>query len=144
MVLISHRGNINGRKPEDENKPWYILNAIEQGYDCEIDVWHVKNQWYLGHDKPEYEIDLGFLNNNKLWCHAKNLQALQDLLKNNIHCFWHQKDDYTITSRGIIWTYPGNSLSCDSICVMPEYVNKKFKGLDTCAGVCSDIIVEFR
>ena len=144
MILISHRGNISGRKPEDENKPEYILNAVEQGYNCEIDVWYTKGQWYLGHDNPKYRIEFGFLKSNKLWCHAKNLQALQHLLKNNIHCFWHQKDDYTITSKGIIWAYPGKLLSHNSICVMPEYVNEKIEGLDICAGVCSDIIGEFK
>ena len=27
--------------------------------------------------------------------------------KMNCHYFWHQEDDYTITSKGIIWAYPG-------------------------------------
>ena len=39
MILISHRGNINGKKPDLENKPEYIQNAIKLGYNVEIDVW---------------------------------------------------------------------------------------------------------
>ena len=39
MKLISHRGNLNGRIPERENHPDYIDEAIEAGYDVEIDIW---------------------------------------------------------------------------------------------------------
>lgn len=144
MILISHRGNINGRIPEEENKPEYILSAIKQGYDCEIDVWLTEKGLYLGHDHPTFVVPPDFLRQKGLWCHAKNLGALNYLLKNNIHCFWHQEDDYTITSRGVIWAYPGKPLSCSSICAMPEYVNKNFEGLNMCAGVCSDIIGDFK
>jgi hypothetical protein len=37
------------------------------------------------------------------------------MLDNNIHCFWHQKDDFTITSQGFIWTYPGKPVCKNSI-----------------------------
>ena len=30
MILISHRGNINGKKPHLENQPNYIDNAINE------------------------------------------------------------------------------------------------------------------
>ena len=98
----------------------------------------------MGHDHPTFVVPPDFLRQKGLWCHAKNLGALNYLLKNNIHCFWHQEDDYTITSRGVIWAYPGKPLSCSSICAMPEYVNKNFEGLNMCAGVCSDIIGNFK
>ena len=39
MILISHRGNINGRQPNLENLPEYIDSALELGYDVEIDIW---------------------------------------------------------------------------------------------------------
>ena len=38
MILISHRGNINGRSFKDENQPTYIDTAISAGYDVEIDI----------------------------------------------------------------------------------------------------------
>ena len=56
MILISHRGNIDGVKPTKENSPEYILEAISLGYDVEIDVWKVDGKWFLGHDEPEYAI----------------------------------------------------------------------------------------
>ena len=52
MLLISHRGNISGIDKQSENKPDYILNALNIGYDVEIDIWHYKNELYLGHDEP--------------------------------------------------------------------------------------------
>lgn len=39
MIKIAHRGNINGKLPEMENSPNYVMAAIEKGYDCEIDLW---------------------------------------------------------------------------------------------------------
>ena len=39
MVLISHRGNLEGKNIELENDPTYIDSAIEKGFDVEIDLW---------------------------------------------------------------------------------------------------------
>ena len=52
MILISHRGNILGRKKQLENNPNYIDNALKLGYDVEVDVWSIDKQFYLGHDEP--------------------------------------------------------------------------------------------
>lgn len=142
MKLISHRGNINGKQSDLENSPKYIENAIKQGYDVEIDIWYT-NGFYLGHDTPTYKVDVKYLQNNKLWCHAKNGEALYEMRKiDNIHCFWHQDDDMTLTSKGYIWTYPKKSLYYNGICVLPEqgYVGE----LDKCYGICSDFIKEYK
>jgi len=141
MIFISHRGNINGQKKELENNPDYILQALNLKYDVEIDVRYLDNKWYLGHDFAQYNIDISFLKNKNLWCHAKNLDALKNMLIHGINCFWHQEDNYTITSNGYIWTYPGNDLCEKSICVLPELEKQNFyKG----AGICSDFIERYR
>ena len=70
--FISHRGNLQGPDKNQENSPDYVQTALEKGYDVEIDVWFVNDVFYLGHDKPQYQIDESFLKNDKLWCHAKN------------------------------------------------------------------------
>ena len=69
MILISHRGNLNGPNPERENSPKYIDEAIEAGYDVEIDIWLNDGILYLGHDSIQYETSLQWLENrkNKLW-----------------------------------------------------------------------------
>ena len=50
MILISHRGNINGIIKEVENHPSYIQSALDSKYHCEIDIWKTGDQLYLGHD----------------------------------------------------------------------------------------------
>jgi hypothetical protein len=140
MILISHRGNINGKQPKLENKPSYINLAIKQGYNVEIDVWYNSGFW-LGHDKPLYAIDISFLKNKKLWCHAKNIEAIIEMKKHPIHCFWHQKDDVTLTSQGYIWVYPGKQQIENSIAVLPEIYNDD---ISKCIGVCSDNIEKYK
>ena len=140
MILISHRGNMDGIYPEMENNPIYIDRALKNGYDVEIDVWYEDGTWYLGHDKPQYKIDLDYLKNDKFWCHAKNIEALNRMLKEDIHCFWHQEDDVTLTSKGYMWTYPGKPLTDNSICVKPK---KNDKIMKKTFGICSDFIVYY-
>tara|TARA_R110000803_G_scaffold25801_1_gene61575 strand:- start:11034 stop:11477 length:444 start_codon:yes stop_codon:yes gene_type:complete len=147
MKLISHRGNINGKKPELENKPEYVFKALKLGYDVEVDVWFDGGEFYLGHDNPKYKITAPFIENDKIWCHAKNIMALNEMKKINdrfgygLHYFWHQNDDVTITSNGYLWTYPGKELTLNSIQVLPEINNEK---LGDVYGVCSDVIIKYK
>jgi hypothetical protein len=141
MLLISHRGNINGIENENENKPEYLIDAIEKGFDVEVDVRFENNKFFLGHDCSQYEIKKEFLLNKKVWCHAKTPEALFELDKINAHYFWHQEDDYTITSKGFIWTYPGKALLSLSMCVLPEAA--KYKKIQ-CLGICSDYIEKYK
>tara|TARA_B100000029_G_scaffold406824_1_gene407555 strand:+ start:164 stop:613 length:450 start_codon:yes stop_codon:yes gene_type:complete len=144
MILIAHRGNIDGAIPEKENHPDYIDKALKKDYNVEIDVWYENSKWYLGHDEPQYEVKDAFFYNNFLWCHAKNIEALQMLSFRGLHCFWHQTDDVTMTTRGYLWTYPGKKLTTKSICVMPERASYTSKEIEICAGVCSDEIEKYR
>jgi len=135
MIYISHRGFINGKDTKLENNPDQINYLLEQNINVEIDVRFYKNKFYLGHDEPSYEIDKKFLNNSKLWCHAKNYETLNVLTKIDCHYFWHQEDDYTITSKGYIWVYPGKPPIDNSISVLPE----DFKiNTSKCFGICTD------
>lgn len=139
MIKIAHRGNINGPNQNHENDPAYIMEAITEGFNVELDVWLIDDSIYLGHDLPEYKIGLNYLKNDKFWCHCKNIQALHLLLNNNIRCFFHDTDDATLTSDGFIWTYPGKDLTEMSICVMPERSNWNIP--NNIAGVCSDYVL---
>jgi len=38
MIIISHRGNINGPLVDKENRPSYIDSAIKLDYDVEVDL----------------------------------------------------------------------------------------------------------
>jgi hypothetical protein len=135
MKIISHRGNLNGPDQFLENNPFHIQDLIKKNLDVEIDVWYLSEGYFLGHDEPIYKIDESLLESDKLWCHAKNLAALYKMLKNSkIHCFWHEEDDFTITSKGYIWTYPEKEVTDMSIIVSNNKVTKN------CYGVCTDFI----
>ena len=60
MIRIAHRGNTKGPNPLEENKPEYLLQAVNDGYDCEVDVWLIDNEIWLGHDRPDYKVDKEF------------------------------------------------------------------------------------
>tara|TARA_Y100001972_G_C7649721_1_gene326633 strand:- start:1564 stop:2004 length:441 start_codon:yes stop_codon:yes gene_type:complete len=143
MLLISHRGNMFGANKLMENSPEYIAVAIENGYNVEIDVWNINGQMYLGHDFPEHEIDVSFLKNDSLLCHAKNIAALVKMRESDdIHCFWHENDKYTITSKGIVLSYPGFVCKIEnSIIMRPEdYCGS----IDGAYAICSDFIDAYR
>lgn len=143
MKLISHRGNLSEKNSNKENKPEYILKALENKFDVEIDVWYLNENWYLGHDQPQYKIEYDFLKSKKLWLHAKNGDAFYNLLndkKNNV--FYHTDEDWVLTSKKYIWTYPNQLLYPNSICVLPE---KGYLGnLKNCYGICSDYIIKYQ
>ena len=135
MILIAHRGNTSGPSPNRENSPKHIDEALSMGYNAEIDVWFKDNSYWLGHDAPQYPIREDYLENDKLWCHAKNLPGLEKMLENRkIHCFWHQEDDVQLTSKGFIWTYPNKPYGRMSICVLPDRPEQ----IQGAAGVCLD------
>jgi hypothetical protein len=141
MIYISHRGNIDGKKPHLENQPEYIDTALQLGYDVEVDVWFADGKFMLGHDEPLYETDYKFLMNENLWVHAKNLDALIELKKYAIHYFWHEEDTVALTSKNYIWAYPGKQPIKGSIAVMPE---RSDDDISVCKGICSDVIKKYK
>lgn len=145
MILISHRGNINGRLEPYENEPNYIDLAIKKGYNVEIDIWVIDGIFYLGHDNPQYNIPLDWLIKRIkiLWIHCKNMDALVyfNTLNQPFNYFWHEGDKATLTSYSNIWAYPGKQPIMNSIAVMPEIHNDD---ISKCIGICSDYIKNYK
>jgi hypothetical protein len=125
MKNIAHRGNATGPKPELENSPAYILDALYL-YEVEVDAWYISRiskykhlnltrwGWYLGHDEPTYWVPESFLEMDKLWIHIKNLEGMRELAgrKHNFkNYFWHENDQCARTSAGYLWTCDYNSWS---------------------------------
>jgi len=135
--IISHRGNTNGENKQTENSPEVVSSLLEKGIHCEIDVWKIFDKYYLGHDEPKYKVTENYLKNDKLWCHAKNLSALESMLNKNIHCFWHETDKFTVTSNGFIWTFPGQEVNDNSVIVHKQ---NDWKNKYNCFAVCTDYI----
>lgn len=126
ITLIAHRGCINGPN-SDENKPELVIHTLNCSYDAEIDLWKIDDKLYLGHDAPTYEIPPIFLRSQGLWIHAKNLPALEYLYKldeipgyTHINYFWHDTDDFTITSQGYLWSFPNKAVN-GMIINQPEF-----------------------
>jgi len=145
MIYISHRGNTTGPKPELENRPDYIEQAIANGFDVEVDLWVNESGIFLGHDGPQYQVPKEWLidRTNQIWIHCKNKEALSFSMHYELHYFFHNTDDYTITSRGYVWAYPGKkSTSNKCINVLPE---RSWWEIDLdwkirFSGVCSDFV----
>lgn len=144
MIYIAHRGNIDGRNESLENTIYSIHKCLDMNLHVEVDIWYVDNVLYLGHDQPATKIKVELLQNEKIWCHAKNIEALLYLARyDDIHYFWHENDAYTITSKKIIWAYPGQPVNNKSICVKPELYNYSNYELLNALGICSDNILYY-
>lgn len=142
MKFISHRGNLEGPNPDKENHPDYITSALKAGHDVELDVWYENNKWYLGHDNPTHQVKYDFLAERKFWLHAKNGDAFHLLLQDfTLNIFWHTNEDWVLTSKRYIWTYPTKQLYPESVCVMPEL--GWMGDLTKCHAVCTDFVKEF-
>lgn len=142
MKMISHRGNVTSKAVDMENTIPYINYALKMGYDVEIDVWLVGNKLFLGHDNPQHEIDTSYLINDRLLCHAKNKEAFSYMLDDKrIHCFWHDKDDYTLSSKSIPIVYPNKPPIKNSIVMVTDHsVFESLKNSTEIYGICYDYI----
>jgi hypothetical protein len=142
MILISHRGNIDGPSTALENKPGYIDSTLQEGYDVEIDIWVIEGTIYLGHDEHQYTINQNWLNEraDKIWIHCKNIEAVEWFhVISGFNYFWHEEDKMTLTSKNYIWAYPGIDIK-GSIAVLPELYNNDIKNR---IGICSDYIGKY-
>ena len=145
MILISHRGNVDMVNLERENTKSYIQEAIDLGYDVEIDVRYIDNKFWLGHDKADYVVELEWLldRKNNLWIHCKNFLALSKLIDTNLRIFYHQHENHTIIGNTkVIWSHDIDEANYQSIIPLidMESVNcfKNFK--NKYYGICSDFI----
>lgn len=137
MRIIAHRGNLTGRDHGNENSPDkidYVLSCTP--FDVEIDVWKTSEGWFLGHDDPYHKVEYDYLVNPRFWLHAKTGEAFSLLQADErMNVFFHSVERYVLTSKGQIWTYYGERLFSQSICVMPERDNGFVFGI---YGVCTD------
>lgn len=138
MIIISHRGNLNGPNSCVENHPDSIDFALSCGVDVEVDIRYLDGKIYLGHDEPQYEIHHQWLIDRcwSLWVHCKNKEALE---VRQLNRFYHDKDAAVFTSAGYLWAYPGNQPLKNSIAVLPELHNETSD-----YGVCTDFPFRYR
>lgn len=144
MKIISHRGNLEGPNFELENTQEYVDIALENNFDVEIDLWKIKNKFFLGHDEPLNEVSLDWLENRKknLWIHTKNFHAFESLLeiKRNFIFFYYTKEPLVLVSNGKIWTHSPKKIVNPQNYIMPllgekDVLKSNFKNW---FGVCTD------
>jgi hypothetical protein len=141
MRFISHRGNLSS-KLWDSN-PYQIQDVLSKGYDCEIDIWKINDDYYLGHSQPSFDVSSVWLEKrfDNLLLHCKNPAALADPFLNKGHLFWHEEDRYTITNRGIPVCYPGVAMIDGAIQMKVEEWGEVYPNG---WGACSDYIERFK
>lgn len=149
MLLISHRGNIHGRKPESENHPEYIKIALRSGFYVECDLIVYKGQLILAHPHPDgsvgwsenNRVDEKFLQNPHLLVHCKTHETLIVARQiDGCHFFYHDKDDFTVTSKGWPIAHSSQGAKKKTICMLPEINGLSKESIEGCLGVCSDMI----
>ena len=143
-ILISNRGNINGKNRTRENKIDYIEEAFILGFDVKIDIWAKKDPdnkiiLSLNNEEPEQDVNLYWLFRNcgKLWLECKNIEALEFFNSMQFfNYFWLENNLTTITSKNFIWSELQPIKN--SIVFQPE--NKE---ISQCLGFCSDYISNY-
>lgn len=97
--IYAHRGNTLAN-PNVENNPKGVLDTLAT-FSVELDVWWQDDHIFLGHDNPEYKVDVAFLRNRNVICHAKTMPTLTYLNQlGEINVFFQEKDDICLTSQG--------------------------------------------
>ena len=145
MKIISHRGNINGIIEGKENRPSYIDAAIQLGYDVEIDVRFIDGEFWLGHDEPQYKVDLNWMYPRKknLWLHCKDVDSAIELCKINgeFNFFCHSSDPYVLISNNLLWVHDlKGKIGTD--CIIPLLSEKDISDYDNEVpyAICTDFI----
>ena len=150
MKFISHRGNLEGPS-RSENSPQQVDFCLENSYDCEVDLWVLQGEFFLGHDFGEYLVSRDWLINRQqyLWIHCKNVEALSSLASmesKSLNFFWHQTDSYTLTSHNYVWVYPGSTISKRSVAVLPELWlgQETIRSLELASAICTDFVLKYQ
>lgn len=98
--VYAHRGNTL-ENPYVENYPGLITETLAR-FGAEVDCWSRQNQFWLGHDHPQYAVSLEFLRKSSILVHAKTIKTFLDLSSaGGVHAFFQEKDDICVTTKGI-------------------------------------------
>lgn len=151
--FIAHRGVFDGNYSDKENRIETIVHALRCGYEVEVDVRLFNGEIYLGHDEPQEKISdlwesmrkgVDWLGYGNIWYHCKDSGSMDYFNRSNVsNYFFHNTDDFTLTSKGFIWTanlvgcYPNNTI------VVAKNKEDTLSQFETnCAGICSPYIGE--
>ena len=143
IKIISHRGNIDGPIPNKENRPSYIDCALSSGYNVEVDIRCIDGKYWLGHDTPDYQVNLEWINKRKdnIWFHCKDLESSSKFTSLDAICFCHTSDPYVLVNNSYIWVHD-LTMKLDENCIIPlinqfDIINFNNKFV---YGICTDYV----
>lgn len=148
MLIIAHRGLLEGPDKELENHPDQLLKAIRQGFDIEVDMWYNDSGLWLGHDEPQYLIEEAglypWLYGLHSWIHAKDLATMVYLMEeySSSNIFYHTDEDVVLTSQKYMWAHPTKRID-GAICVLPELYPERAVPKNA-FGICTDYAINYR
>lgn len=142
MILISHRGNIFGADPRYENSPEQIRRAYHSGYYCEVDIrLNTDGKLVLGHDLGTYDYeDIEDYIKERLYHHCKDVKTymyFKEKLSNRVY-FFHESDEITLVSNGMVWAHPNCEDVENKICLLLANIPSQARNIRKASGFCFD------
>lgn len=137
-IIISHLGNIDGRKPELENTLPYIQAALKAGWHVCVDVAFRNGGFLLPHEHGFHPAPPALLSKQRVWCRASDPETMDALCNINAHSFLVSLDFMSLTSAQFLWTLPPHALVSRSIAVYPELADDDWLQNFEPAGLCSN------
>lgn len=154
MILISHRGNLNGINEKHENDPSYILEAIGKGFMVEMDICYspYQDKLLFAHENTglqfKFDEDFLFENVENLLIHCKDIESLSYFRSKvrGFNFFFHDRSDYAVSSLGWVIAHSKDTTSIDTkykseiIQMLPEKRGFGKEMIKDYHGICSDFI----
>lgn len=142
LILIAHRGNIDGRVEDKENTPAYLTAALKAGYNVSCDVGMLHGAFVLPALGGYHRLPYAFLSNPRMWFRTADPITLDALCAANAHAV-PASADVTLTSVHYLWCMPDTVLTPRSIAVFPEAASANWLVSAEPAGLCSNEISRY-
>lgn len=118
-ILIANLGNIDGARPEKENRFAYLKAALDAGWHVCANVVFHQGSFLLPFDGGFNIAPPGFFSKQRVWSRCFDAETLDALCNVGAHSFC-DSDTPTLTSAQFIWTPAPRELTQRSIAFLPE------------------------
>ncbi|NBT76109.1 MAG: hypothetical protein EBT15_09100 [Betaproteobacteria bacterium] len=136
-ILIAHLGNINGPRPDKENRLAYLQAALKAGWHVCAEVVFHQGSFLLPFDGGFNVAPPSFFSNQRVWSRCYDAETLDALCNVNAHAFLVNEAGPTLTSAQFIWTPSPRELAARSIAFLPEDAPGWVEQFEP-AGLCSN------
>lgn len=136
-ILIAHLGNIDGPRPDRENRLAYLKATLDAGWHVCADVVFHQGSFLLPFDGGFNVAPPGFFSKQRVWSRCFDADTLDALCNVGAHAFFATEALPTLTSAQFIWTPAPNALAARSIAFLPEDAPNWLDKFEP-AGLCSN------